>query len=129
MLFFGNIVKNTDNYTELQDCALRIIPKVYEKDFEKLNNDYESNQTYCYYNSINIYNQVGYFDQEFYRFGVVFIYKNGTLSNVYNTLGCTLSPNSENKIETNLFKPSNEGLRIRQYIKIDDFGWIKDEIG
>ena len=135
MLFFGNIVKNTDNYTELQDCALRIIPKVYEKDFEKLNNDYESNQTYCYYNSINIYNQVGYFDQEFYRFGIVFIYKNGTLSNVYNTLGCTLSPedkeNKENncKIKTQLFVNNNEGLRIRQYIKIDDFGWIKNEIG
>jgi hypothetical protein len=27
MLFFGNIVKNYDNYKELQDCALRIVPK------------------------------------------------------------------------------------------------------
>jgi len=28
MLFFGNIVKNTDNYKELSDCALRIIPSL-----------------------------------------------------------------------------------------------------
>jgi hypothetical protein len=28
MLFFGNIVKNTDNYKELQDCALRITPEL-----------------------------------------------------------------------------------------------------
>jgi len=26
MLFFGNIVKNTDNYKELSDLALRIVP-------------------------------------------------------------------------------------------------------
>jgi hypothetical protein len=28
MLFFGNIVKNTDNYKELSDLALRIIPEL-----------------------------------------------------------------------------------------------------
>ena len=28
MLFFGNIVKNADNYRELSDCALRIVPKL-----------------------------------------------------------------------------------------------------
>jgi hypothetical protein len=38
-----------------------------------------------------MYSKVGYFNNEYYRFGVVFIYKNGTLSNVYNTLGGILS--------------------------------------
>jgi hypothetical protein len=28
MLFFGNIVKNTDNYKELSDIALRIVPQL-----------------------------------------------------------------------------------------------------
>ena len=28
MLFFGNIVKNTDNYRELTDIALRIVPQL-----------------------------------------------------------------------------------------------------
>jgi len=40
-----------------------------------------------YYNSLNMYNKVGYHNKEYYRFGVVFIYQNGTLSNVYNVLG------------------------------------------
>jgi hypothetical protein len=31
MLFFGNIVKNSDNYKELTDCALRIVPEIYPK--------------------------------------------------------------------------------------------------
>jgi hypothetical protein len=43
-----------------------------------------------------MYNSVGYFNQEYYRFGVVFIYQNGTLSNVYNTLGGSL--NSKNPL-------------------------------
>jgi hypothetical protein len=75
MLFFGNIVKNSDNYTELSDCALRIVPEVVPQSFEPLKWDYTSNNgQYAYYNSVNAYNNVGYFDQEYYRFGVVFIY-------------------------------------------------------
>lgn len=53
MLFFGNIVKNSDNYQELTDCALRIVPSVYLKnDFESIKWDYTSpNGQYAYYNS------------------------------------------------------------------------------
>jgi hypothetical protein len=40
-----------------------------------------------YYSSFNIYNKVGYFNNEYYRFGVVYIYEDGTLSSVYSTLG------------------------------------------
>jgi len=37
MLFFGNIVKNTDNYRELTDLALRIIPELnITNNFDKL---------------------------------------------------------------------------------------------
>jgi myosin heavy subunit len=37
MLFFGNIVKNTDNYKELSDLALRIVPQLnVVKDFDYL---------------------------------------------------------------------------------------------
>jgi hypothetical protein len=38
-----------------------------------------------------MYNLTGYFNNEYYRFGVVFIYKNGSLSSVYNTLGGILT--------------------------------------
>jgi len=38
MLFFGNIVKNTDNYKELSDIALRIVPQLnVVKNFDTLN--------------------------------------------------------------------------------------------
>jgi len=41
MLFFGNIVKNTDNYRELTDIALRIIPQLnVVSNFDNINEKY-----------------------------------------------------------------------------------------
>lgn len=124
MLFFGNIVKNTDNYKELTDCALRIVPRIIRKNININNNDYKCDDyLHGYYSSNHIYNDVGYFNQEFYRFGVVFIYQNGTLSNVYNTLGGVLDTTySLLNLSGNLFTDLQ-----RNYIKIDDNGWIKED--
>ena len=130
MLFFGNIVKNSDNYKELTDLALRIVPELnVTNDFKSLDEDYISQDgNYAYYNSLNIYNKTGYFNQEYYRFGVVFIYQNGTLSNVYNTLGGTLDENNSLNLTSNggLFKEDSYYL-IRNYIKCDEFGWVKED--
>ena len=128
ILFFGNIVKNTDNYKELQDCALRIIPRLeVKKDFKSPSIDYIVGGNPGYYSSVNMYNNVGYFDQEYYRFGVVFIYQNGTLSNVYNTLGAELNTNQINYgKQCELFTVENSIFKRRNYIQIDDDGWIKD---
>ena len=129
MLFFGNIVKNTDNYRELTDCALRIIPRIaLDSTFETVDNEYKNLNSYGYYNSLNMYNKVGYFDQEYYRFGVVFIYQNGTLSNVYNTLGATLNSTSINYRSGTLLKEQN-GVLVKQYVTVDDEGWIDSSQG
>lgn len=127
MLFFGNIVKNTDNYKELTDCALRIFPELIQTTINTTDNDYSG---IGYYNSQNIYNKVGYFNEEYYRFGVVFIYQNGTLSNVYNVLGGELNDSADDTIKLNingnLFKKEeNNIVLIRQYVKIDENGWVK----
>ena len=134
MLFFGNIVKNTDNYKELSDVALRIIPQLnIVSNFDTISESYTAEQgDFAYYNSLNIYNKTGYFNQEYYRFGVVFIYQNGSLSNVYNTLGGILDTSDS----LNLTKPgdsskcaeiyNSDGVFLyRNYIKVDDFGWVK----
>lgn len=131
MLFFGNIVKNSDNYRELTDLALRIVPQLkHTNSLGKLNKDYISDSNdYAYYDSLNIYNKTGYFNQEFYRFGVVFIYQNGTLSNVYNTLGGTLEDEDSLKLDGNLYSNIDDISLKRNYIKIDDNGWVKDSDG
>jgi len=136
MLFFGNIVKNSDNYKELQDCALRIVPEIYPKTIDNFDNEYYGGGSGGYYNPKNIYDTTGYFNNEYYRFGVVFIYKNGTLSNVYNTLGGTITSygNPESEIESdisynpgNLFNKVGDIYLQRKYIEVDDFGWIKND--
>ena len=128
MLFFGNIVKNTDNYRELTDLALRIIPELnVSNNFDTLDSSYISNNgDFAYYNSLNIYNKTGYFNQEYYRFGVVFIYQNGTLSNVYNTLGGILESENNLNLSGDLYrKDFYQPILIRNYVKTDDYGWIK----
>ena len=116
MLFYGNIVKNSDNYKELADCALRIIPT-------RNTNVTEYNQ----YSSKNLVDNIGYQSGELYRFGVVFIYQNGTLSNVYNTLGVNLNPTIK-YITNSMYEKSEESdyLLTRKYIKIDSDGMIKE---
>ena len=127
MLFFGNIVKNSDDYKELSDLALRIVPQLsYTNAFDKLDYEYVAESgDFAYYNSLNIYNKTGYFNKEYYRFGVVFIYQNGTLSNVYNTLGGVLSGPHSLELEADIYNQDGIVLK-RNYIKVDDDGWVKD---
>lgn len=126
MLFFGNIVKNIDNYKELTDCALRIIPEIISKPLIDINSKYESvNNNFSYYDVNNIYNLTGYFPEEYYRFGVVFIYSNGTLSNVYNTLGYRFDQSAPTYINGNLYNTNGDVLQ-RKYIEYDSDGWIYD---
>ena len=94
MLFFGNISKTSDNYELLSQYSLRIIPEIIiNTSFNVVNINYSQERNGTYYNSTIMYNNVGYCNGEYYRFGVVYIYENGTLSNVYNTLGYTISNN------------------------------------
>ena len=131
MLFFGNIVQNKDNYKELQDCALRIIPRVHEQtisqvDMESYYGKYELDSKGYYY-SKNIYNNTGYFPQEYYRFGVVFIYQNGTLSNVYNTLGCILNnadPTGDISYTSGTLFTTEGAYLNRNYLSVDNDNWI-----
>ena len=122
MLFFGNVVKNTDNYKELQDCALRIVPSIEKAYIDCPDINYLDGSGY--YDSKTSYNNVGYFNNEYYRFGVVFIYQNGTLSNVYNTLGGELT--QEPLVVNKPLYESNSIYLIRSYIKTDENGWIRD---
>ena len=126
ILFFGNIVKQSDNYRELSDCALRIIPSINTNiSLGTVNDQYiDITNDYGYYNSKNIYNYTGYFNEEYYRFGVVFIYQNGTLSNVYNTLGLDLKSDIVVTNKDDEFISTEGPYLVRKYISSDDDGWI-----
>lgn len=96
MLFFGNVREQEVDYEELTDLSLRITPELTHIDIGHINQEYKDDSNhervppirrYEYYNVNNIYNYLGYWDDEFYRFGVVYILNNYTLSPVFNIRG------------------------------------------
>ena len=129
MLFLGNVIKPDIRYTDLTDISLRITPSlkanvakniIGECDYQ-YNDNTGINTPYEYYNTQNIYYHVGYWNEEIYRLGIVYILKDNTLSPVYNIRGkLNLSLDSQfSEIPTVLDENSN-----RQYIQYDEQSYI-----
>lgn len=131
MLFLGNSCKPDMMYKDLSDISLRLLPYLIESDSErfigKTSYDYSdwSDQSYSheYYNTLNIYSKVGYWNEEIYRFGVVYIMKDGSLSPVYNIRGKNGIPKFEELqsayLQSDLWKYENNE-KVRNYIPIDE---------
>ncbi len=94
ILFLGNTTAYEQKYQDLQQIAWMIQPKAILEDnpIGSLSETYDFDGTSgCYYDVKNVYNYTGYWPDEYYRFGVVFIYNNNQCSNVYNIQGADLS--------------------------------------
>jgi hypothetical protein len=101
MLFFGNIASENIPYKELADLSLRFTPSLKEEDYPA-----EITPTYNiltsekgYIDPVFTYNKTGYWTNEIYRLGVVYILPNGKLSPVFNIRGgfdITVNPNWSN---------------------------------
>lgn len=89
--FAGNITRNYEVFEKLEKLSLRITPELTnEKDIGNLDNKYIENYPkngYEYYNVDNIYYSLGYWDEDIYRFGIVYVLNDYTLSPVFNTRG------------------------------------------
>ena len=89
MLFLANVSKVDIPYEELTDLSLRVYPIPVTVDNVGCV-DYNYNDTtnkFEYYNVNNIYSRLGYWDEEIYRFGIVYILNDFTLSPVFNVRG------------------------------------------
>lgn len=89
MLFLGNVNKNTPEYEKFSKLSLGFVPYYKVEDEEtalgsELDYRYKNSG---YYKVQNIYNKVGYWNEEIYRFGVVYILNDGSLTPVYNIRG------------------------------------------
>ena len=89
MLFMGNVNNPEIEYKELSDLSLRFLPHLNLKNnIGWINEKYEdSSGQYEYYNVQNIYHKLGYWNEEIYRFGIVYILNDFTLSPVFNVRG------------------------------------------
>lgn len=89
MLFLANVHKQDIPYNTLEQLALRFLPYVKEANYPlQMNHNYViTSVNKGYYDPKFIYNNTGYWGEEIYRIGIVFILPNGELTPVFNIRG------------------------------------------
>ena len=96
ILFSSNVTTHPINYVELTNISQEILPFAIKHNAndiignispETYIDNSEATDKYEYFNTKNIYYHVGYWNEEFYRFGIVYIYQDGTTSPVFNVRG------------------------------------------
>lgn len=119
ILFLGNLSRPKIPYRDLADCALRFLP--YQDStlmYPSINVNYSNETRGTYWDPSFIYNYTGYWDDEIYRLGVVFIQSDNTLTDVFNIRGGEL-PSIENTGYAQI-KMFDEQSGLRKYIKYDE---------
>lgn len=138
MLFLGNISTSSPNNVTLQEISYDIQVGIEQSDLNigSVNVwNYEpgkegANDTLNaeYYNPQNIYYKLGYWPNELYRFGIVYIKSDGTYTQAFNLKGCrfddlyeTNMDDSHRKYQGN--KPT-DGLFLDTTTKLDNIAGV-----
>jgi len=89
MLFLGNVKAVDIDYEELQDLSLRFLPYAVTVNYPlSLSENYViSSSSKGYYDPKFIYNYTGYWNDDLYRLGIVYILGDNTLTPVFNIRG------------------------------------------
>ena len=117
MLFLGNVKKPEIPYKELTDLSLRFLPKRSLIDYNlSIDSQYNINSSSeGYYDPEYIYNYTGYWNDEIYRLGIVYILPDNSLSPVFNIRGgYNIDENSKYSYEP-LYKNG-----VRNYLTISE---------
>ena len=127
MLFFGNVDTDVANIKELQNLSyfIEVSLKQSRESIGWVNEKYqvknEDNISQVeYYNPQNIYYRVGYWPDEIYRLGVVYIMNDDSLSPVYNLRGCNFDRLGETNLHSPFVNLYDENGKIN-YIDKDEF--------
>ena len=121
-LFIANVDKPSIDYRELQDLSLRFYPHYVTSKYN--NNSYLSTVKESYYDPSFIYYNTGYWQDDIYRLGIVYIMSDNTLSPVFNILGI-----EELQKEEPDFTVPVELNYDRQYIEYDEFTYDVISVG
>lgn len=128
VLFLGNISSTEIEYQKLQQIAWKIIPRIKtqsnvgSQSQRSESNNQEKNP--IYYNVKNVYDYTGYWEDEFYRFGIVFIFDNNQLSETYNIQGCEI-PNDPKDNYYKSFFENNDGGYVQYIHQPEDYFFDK----
>ena len=115
MLFMANVHKPDLSYEELQDLSLRFLPYLKEENYDvQFDENYIINtKEKGYIDPLFIYNKTGYWGEEIYRLGIVYILPNGTLSPVFNIRGANKVTTYDPKGYSNKPVYNEEGKRVQ----------------
>lgn len=125
MLFFGNVQQTVVANDDLQNISYFIEAQcVQGKDIGYIKPDSYTRKSITenvgkteYYNPISIYYSLGYWPEELYRIGIVYIFKDDSISPVYNLRGCKFFINkytNDNKEDVS-FDPEVNNLTNFKY--------------
>lgn len=109
MLFFGNVQEELLNVKELQNISYFIKVRLCQKtdsigyisteDYTQKDGDDVSQSEY--YSTHNIYYNLGYWPDEIYRLGIVYILKDDSITPVFNLRGHNFTTVNANEFNTN----------------------------
>ena len=125
-LFLANTSAFVHKYNELQKIAWTI----YTEQAEETEIDlptYSEKEAVGYYDMKNVYYNVGYWPEEYYRFGIVFVYDNNQLSPVFNIQGRDMNSKLEDPY-LNKFWNKPDGSTIYEFhdSEPEDYFFNKD---
>lgn len=120
-LFLANVHKPDVPYNELQDLSLRILPYLNTEDYScDITENYtlQSNNK-GYIDPKFIYEKTGYWTEELYRFGIVYILPDNTLTPVFNIRGgCDIGELNDDEQYYTKYKLYDNDKR--KYIQINE---------
>ena len=132
MLFLGNISTTFPNNDTLQKLSYKV--RVSVEQTESIGNlnvwNYESSDTDNkteYYDPYNIYYKLGYWPNELYRFGIVYIKSDGSNTQVFNLKGCSFDSLSESNMDFGhrIYQADpSDGLFLDKTTKLDNIAGV-----
>ena len=132
MLFFGNVENEHPDVKNLQNISYFIEVGLHQKEhsigwidpvtYEAQNDTVDSLE---YYDSKNIYYNLGYWPDEIYRLGIVYIMKDDSLSPVFNLRGCNFTKLSTN--EERITNTSSSEIPYKKWDAVSN-SWITNYI-
>ena len=113
MLFLGNVETQEVDSEELQNLSYNIEVKVLKSEsIGRVDKHYIGRNSSEYYDPYNVYYKLGYWPNEIYRFGIVYIKNDGSLTSVYNLRGCSFNSLNESNLKSGTSITSDDGIFI-----------------
>lgn len=120
MLFFGNVTNQIIDYREFADLSLRFTARPDNtKAYSPVPHDYNNVTEGTYSDPRFIHNYTGYQNHEIYRFGVVYLMSNGTLSPVFNIRGMFFTDYQQTYNKFSVYNTIDE-VTTRNYITYNE---------